>query len=196
MDRLRWVDSNARQRNAPNAKILPRILFAAKAGPCFVIGIKRFSQNVLQQAANQQVFEAQTIHEELTEAEQEELAVRQRRAEGTPCNKENFEAWNARFEAEVLAEKEEEEGGLVGDKNGGVDKSGRITGKAFFSGKAGNLEALELAAEQAEMDEDEENLEDLDEELFEDDVDLDDLDFDDDDDNDDLDDDDEEEIDI
>jgi hypothetical protein len=51
-----------------------------------------------------------------------------------------------------------------------------------------NLEALEAAAEQAEVDDDDEgNLDEVDEELFQEDVDLDDLDFDSDEDEDDVD---------
>lgn len=63
-----------------------------------------------------------------------------------------------------------------------VDKSGRSTGFQFFSGKLDNLEALEAAAEHAEVDDEEEG--ELDACLFEEDVDLDDLDFDDEDDDD------------
>ena len=150
----------------------------------------------------------------MTEAEAEELAVRKRRAEGTPCNDETFYIWRDKFDAEMKAEKlkaEEEAGGDSKKKGGGkekkvVDKSGRLTGFEQFSGQTGTLdwEAMEAATENAQRDEDSEdeeedqddeaNLEDVDEELFDvDDDDLDDLDFDDDDDDDD---DDEEEPDI
>lgn len=117
----------------------------------------------------------------------EEQAVRKRRAEGTPCNKENFEVWRTAFEQE-LEEKAAEEG-LEGEQTGKklkekkVDKSGRITGFLQFSGKVGQaVEDMEKAAEEAaDAAIDPEDL-DVDEELFdlEDDEDLDDLDFDDD----------------
>ena len=137
------------------------------------------------------------------------MAVRKRRAEGTPCTLENFEAWKARFEEEMAANKENdtEQDEKDESKAGGpkrikkvgsvtVDRSDRMTGFEYFRSKATNLEALEAAAEAAEtqemeeeeLDDDEENDEkqqlDVDEDLFEDDVDLDDLDFDDEDDDD------------
>lgn len=148
----------------------------------------------------QKAFEAQKKVEEMTEAEAEELAVRKRRAEGTPVNEETFNEWKERFEAEMLQKMEEEAVETVGEtkkkKEKVVDKSNRITGFLQFSDKSGNfnLEAMEAAAENAEVDEDEENLENVDEDLFDDDEDLDDLDFDDEDDDDD--DDDEQEPDI
>lgn len=80
------------------------------------------------------------------------------------------------------------------DKSKDVDRAGRMTGFEHFSNKMVNLEALELAAEEAEQGFA------ADEDLFEDDVDLDELDFDDEDDDDEdfeeEDDDDEEELDI
>jgi hypothetical protein len=155
-------------------------------------------------------YEAQKQKEEMTEAEAEELAVRKRRAEGTPCTDETFNAWCEKFEAERKVEKQKaaeeaaadskKKGGANKDKTKVVDKSGRLTGFEQFSGKAGTVdwEAMEAATENAQRDEDEEddeeeqddddgaNLEDVDEELFDvDDDDLDDLDFDDDDDDDD-----------
>lgn len=123
----------------------------------------------------------------MTEAEREELEVRKRRAEGKPCNKENFEAWKAQFLSEMEQAKkaaaDNEDGTTTGKAKGKnktkeVDKTGRITGFQFFSGKMDNLEALEAAAEEAAQA----DFEDVDEELFDDDVDLDDLDFDDEDD--------------
>lgn len=128
----------------------------------------------------QETFEAQVALEEITQAEQEELEVRKRREEGTPCNMENFLAWRARFEAEMAAEKENEvedtDAIKKSNKKKEVDKTGRITGRQHFADQSTNLEALEAAAEQAERDPDE-DLDDVDEELFDDDVDLDDLDF-------------------
>jgi hypothetical protein len=131
----------------------------------------------------------------MTEAEREELEVTKRRAEGTPCNKENFERWQANFLKE-LADKKLQDDGMDEDGKGGkprkdkskdVDRTGRMTGFEHFSNKMVNLEALELAAEEAEQGFA------ADEDLFEDDVDLDDLDFDDDDDDEDFEEDDEEE---
>lgn len=115
----------------------------------------------------------------MTEAEREELEVAKRRAEGTPCNKENFEIWQARFLNEMVEEREREDqtdDGKVGrkkDRSQDVDKSGRMTGFHHFSDKMNNLEALEAAAEEAEKGFE------GDEELFDEDIDLDDLDFDD-----------------
>ena len=122
------------------------------------------------------------------------MAVRKRRAEGTPCNKENFDAWKARFDEEMAKLNEDEENDETkgaGSKKAkkqvsSVDKGERITGFEYFKSKATNMEALEAAAEAAETqemedDEDEDENEkklDVDEDLFEDDVDLDDLDFD------------------
>eukprot|EP00977_Amphora_coffeiformis_P002832 scaffold528_cov165-Amphora_coffeaeformis.AAC.44 len=131
------------------------------------------------------------------------MAVRKRRAEGTPCNKENFDAWKARFEAE-MANKLDDDDNDDNDKSGGpkrikkhgsatVDRSDRITGYDYFKSKATNMEALEAAAEAAETQEmddsekDDDDELDVDEDLFEDDVDLDDLDFDDEDDEEDVD---------
>jgi len=141
----------------------------------------------MSQQKAQSAFESQKATEDMTEAEKEELAVTKRRAEGTPCNKENFEAWKERFEREMaerrlLEEAESEDASGVKSKKkdkAKVDKSGRLTGFQHFSGKQDNLEALEAAAENAVADEDEE-FEGVDEDLFDEDVDLDDLDFDDD----------------
>ena len=44
----------------------------------------------------------------MTEAEKEELAVRNRRAEGTPCTEESFLAWKTKFENEIAQEVEME----------------------------------------------------------------------------------------
>mmetsp|Transcript_13399 Transcript_13399/g.19746 ORF Transcript_13399/g.19746 Transcript_13399/m.19746 type:complete len:295 (+) Transcript_13399:127-1011(+) len=130
-------------------------------------------------------FEAQKKEEELTQAEMEEQAVRQRRAEGTPCTLENFEVWRTAFEKELEEEALEEETKMEGgkkQKEKREDKSDRITGFAHFSGKAGkavNLDEIEKAAAEAEdAPIDPEEL-DVDEDLFDldDDEDLDDLDF-------------------
>ena len=146
----------------------------------------------------------------MTEAEKEDLEVRKRRAEGTPCNKENFLAWKKRFEAE-MAQKLDDERELAkmdnmnkSKKGGGakeVDKSDRPTGYQWFTNQSNTLDVFEAAAENAERDSDEEEEEDEDidnvhEELFDEDVDLDDLDFDDDEEDDDDEDDEEEDLDI
>lgn len=121
----------------------------------------------------------------------EEQAVRKRRTEGTPCNKENFEIWREAFQKEMNEKAAEE--GVDGEQSGKkqrekkVDKSGRITGFLQFSGKVGQaVEDMEKAAEEAAgaMIDPEEL--DVDEDLFDldDDEDLDDLDFDDDEDSD------------
>jgi hypothetical protein len=119
----------------------------------------------------------------MTEAEREEIEVTKRRAEGTPCTQENFEEWQANFLQEMLTKKLNSDGLNVEDGKGkqrkdkvkDVDRTGRMTGFEHFSNKTVNLEALELAAAEAEQGFE------ADENLFEDDVDLDDMDFDDDD---------------
>ena len=169
-----------------------------KASPFYSIWVQLNSHNSTSFLAIQAVaeFEAQVRVEQMTETEAEDYEVQKRRAEGMPCNKENFEAWKQRFEAELAEEaalKESADGdtGRKGKEKKTEDKTGRITGFMQFSGAAANLQALEAAADEAEQDE----TPIIDEELFDDDEDLDDLDFDSDDDDDDeyADDDDEEE---
>jgi hypothetical protein len=124
-------------------------------------------------------FESQTVKDVFTEAELEEIEVRKRREEGTPCNKENFEAWRTRFETETsLARSEAEDyDETKKSKLKKEDRANRLTGYQQFAANM-NLEALEAAAEQAELDEQEDgNVDDV-EELFQDDVDMDDLEFD------------------
>jgi hypothetical protein len=149
-------------------------------------------------AAEATIFESQEEKDEFTATEMEEMAVQKRRAEGTPCTREHFEIWKIRFEVEMAeaaaAEDDKEETNTAGGakrvkKQGSLvtDKSGRISGFDYFRSKAGSMEALEAAAEAAaeqemEEGEEDEDLPDVDEDLFEDDVDLDDLDFDSDDD--------------
>lgn len=139
-------------------------------------------------------FESQTTHDELTEAEQEELAVRKRREQGTPCTEANFWAWKQAFEAEqaltvnnnsTTNNNNSTTTTTTADKTKAkdADRAQRLTGFEFFSSKAGNadaLEKLEAAAEEAERETTPiDHGEEYDEELFEEDVDLDDLDFDD-----------------
>ena len=113
------------------------------------------------------------------------------RAEGTPVTDETFAEWCDKFNAEIDEESECLKADAASDskKKGGkgtakeVDKSGRLTGFQHFTDKAGtlNLEAIEAAAENAQVDEDEE-VDVVDEDLFDledDDLDdLDDMDFD------------------
>jgi hypothetical protein len=123
-------------------------------------------------------YETQRKEEQISQAEAEEQSVRKRRTEGTPCTRENFEAWRDSFLKEIAENVAEEEALTDGGKRQKgekkEDKSGRITGFMQFSGKGGkNLEEMEKAAEEL----------DVDEELFDlaDEDDLDDLDFEDDD---------------
>mmetsp|Transcript_3076 Transcript_3076/g.8466 ORF Transcript_3076/g.8466 Transcript_3076/m.8466 type:complete len:304 (+) Transcript_3076:355-1266(+) len=151
--------------------------------------LKREKEKEQKQQKAKQVYEAQKKKEEMTEAETEELAVRRRRAEGTPVTDETFAEWRDRFNAEMEEARERlkaeaaAEGGKKGSSKGAekeVDKSGRLTGFQHFTSKAGgtlNLEAIEAAAENALEDENEANV--VDEDLFDvSDDDLDDLDFD------------------
>lgn len=120
----------------------------------------------------------------------EEQAVLKRRAEGTPCIRENFEQWKTSFNEEMAIQQAKHKEAAEQSSTSGrkskekkvEDKSGRTTGFAQFSNKAMNMEAIEAAAEEAENDEIDPDELDVDEELFEDDEDLDDLDFDSDDD--------------
>ena len=144
------------------------------------------------QAKQEEEFESQKASDEMTEAEQVEIAVRKRREEGTPCNDENFAIWKKKFDEEMAAKAAEEEALAETEVASGARKKakgkgeevdvtqGRLTGYDQFSGKLGimNLEAIEKAAEEAEGGAGD-NLDELDEDLFdEDDSDLDDLDFD------------------
>mmetsp|Transcript_19827 Transcript_19827/g.22489 ORF Transcript_19827/g.22489 Transcript_19827/m.22489 type:complete len:315 (-) Transcript_19827:78-1022(-) len=162
-------------------------------------------------------YESQKVIEEMTETEKEDIEVRRRRAEGTPCNKENFEIWKDKFEAEMALQAENDDEALAlkdrtnskkkNKSNGNANAEDiieeRLTGHQIFTQKMGlgSLELLEKAADEAaaaegdddDDDDDEVYVDDLDidEDLFDDEDDLDDLDFDDDDE-----DDDDDEIDI
>lgn len=111
------------------------------------------------------------------------MAVRKRRAEGTPCNRDSFEIWKSKFDQEMAALaaanlENAEEKSMAKKKIVKDEKADRKTGFEHFSDKTNNMEALEAAAEQAELDESAmEDLDDVDEDLFDDDEDLDDLDF-------------------
>lgn len=160
--------------------------------------MRRAREEAINKEKSLMQFESQKKEEEMTAAELEEIEVRKRRAEGTPCTKENFLVWKAKFEKE-MEEKEAEEANAQlkekassGKKKGGNsakkddEKESRLTGYEQFCGKMGilNLDAIEMAADEAENDPDEVDVEelDVDEDLFDDDEDLDDLDFDSDDD--------------
>mmetsp|Transcript_22285 Transcript_22285/g.46954 ORF Transcript_22285/g.46954 Transcript_22285/m.46954 type:complete len:300 (+) Transcript_22285:399-1298(+) len=160
----------------------------------YTMMLKRQKEQERDEKKAKQIYEAQKKTEELTEAESEELAVRRRRAEGTPVNDETFAEWNNKFNAEMEEERERLKAQASADskKKGSaknstkeVDKSGRLTGFQQFTDKAGtlNLEAMEAAAENAQADENEEEVDVVDEDLF--DVSDDDLDFDSDDEDDD-----------
>lgn len=143
----------------------------------------------------------------MTQAEKEELAVNKRRAEGTPCTAEYFNAWKEKFDAEMASQQQQQQ---RNQSTGGLDvntttSSSRQTGYDYFNSRAAlNWDALEEEAAAAAADEEEDDDDDVEnepesaapsrpnhvnEDLFDDDVDLDDLDFEDDDDDDDDDDD-------
>jgi hypothetical protein len=145
---------------------------------------------------------------EMSQAEMEEFIVTKRRAEGTPCTKDNFLQWLQRFDDE-MANANANTATVVASMTTSVtapltvttntttlstkgnEKAGRLTGYQYFSDKSNNnYEALEAAAERAEMeyntnaskiDDGTTSNNNIDEELFDDDIDVDDLSFDDDD---------------
>lgn len=177
--------------------------------------MRRAREEELKKEQKQQQFESQKLKEEMTQAESEEIAVRKRRAEGTPCTKENFNEWKEKFEKEIEEKEEREEAQALKDQTNSKKKGsnvktveeeqeGRLTGFQQFTEKQGlmNLDALERAAEAAEKEDSQLDVEDLDvdEDLFDDESDFDDLDFedsdDDDDESDDDDDSDEDDLDI
>ena len=134
----------------------------------------------------------------MSEAEREELIVRKRREEGTAVTDATFTEWWEKFTAEIEKKKEDERVAAAIDSkekkvtNATITEE-RLTGFQIFSDKAGvfNLEMLEAAAEEMANDTsalDQEELGDVDKDLFDDDDDLDDLEFDSDDDDDDDDD--------
>lgn len=162
--------------------------------------MRRAREEEIKKEQKQQQFESQKLKEEMTQAESEEIAVRKRRAEGTPCTKENFMAWKEKFDKEMEEKEEREHAQALKDqtnskKKGGNAKTieeeqeGRLTGFQQFTQKQGlmNLDALERAAEAAEKEDSQLDVEDLDvdEDLFDDESDFDDLDFEDSDDDDD-----------
>jgi len=153
-------------------------------GSMYAQMMRRAKEAEREKAKAAQVFEAQKKQDQLSQAELEEMAVRKRRAEGTPCTKENFliwlETWDEEMENKQEEEKEEEKTTKGKSKEKIVDYSTRMTGFEYFSGKGGlmNLDAIEAAVNEAdEQAVDVDDL-DVDEDLFDDDDDLDDLDFD------------------
>lgn len=161
------------------------------------------NNNHLLQAQAALQFESQTKKDVMSIAEQEELAVRKRREEGTPVTDDTFAEWWAKFSMEMEQKKEGERAFSVNeskdkkkDANAAIIMEVRLTGFQIFSDKAGvfNLELLEAAAEEMANDTsalDPDQLGEVDEELFDDDEDLDDLEFD----SDDVDDDDDDNVD-
>jgi len=153
--------------------------------------IRKAKEDEKKQKIAEREFEGQKKEDELTQAELDEQAVRKRRAEGTPCTKENFEKWREEFEKEMAEKAANEEAIQESGKKSKEkkeDKSSRTTGFFQFNDKSGkniNLIDIEKAVAEAE-DAMIDTVElDVDEQLFElDDDDLDDLDFDDDDSND------------
>lgn len=138
------------------------------------------------QAARQ--FESQKKKDVMSQAEQEELAVRKRREEGTPVTDASFAEWWAGFSAENARTRAAERAAAAEESkdkknvNAAVAAEERLTGFQIFSDKAGafNLAKLEAAAEELENDTSAlgpEELGEVDEALFDDDDDLDDLDF-------------------
>ncbi|OEU22194.1 RWD-domain-containing protein [Fragilariopsis cylindrus CCMP1102] len=127
--------------------------------------IKREKEKEREENKAKQIYESQKKTEIMSAAESEELAVRKRRAEGTPCTDDSFSEWAKRFSIEMKEEAERlaAETAVDPKKKGGkgaekvVDKSGRLTGHQQFTDKGGNfnLEAMEAAAENAERDENE-----------------------------------------
>jgi hypothetical protein len=157
------------------------------------------------------IYESQQANDVMSQAEIEEMIVVKRRAEGTPCTKENFLLWQQQLDDEIkngvgsstvtTATSENDTDKSTNKRTGSnitkvIDdghKIGRLTGFQYFSDKTNNYEALEAAAERAENDatfnkaDDDDNDDDVDEALFDDDVDMDDLSFDDEEDDDDED---------
>ena len=133
----------------------------------------------------------------MSQTEKEELAVRKRREEGTPVTKESFEEWRNKFNEEMEKRNKEERNATSDDAKEKKAEAAvaaiteeRLTGFEIFSDKVGvfNLENLEAAAEEMANDTsalDQDELADVDEDLFDDDDDLDDLEYDSDDDDDD-----------
>jgi hypothetical protein len=144
---------------------------------------------VLLQKRAQAAFESQKEKEEFSIAELEENAHNKRRADGTPCTNETFLQWKLKFDQEMANRQDDQENDDVAGAGGKAmkkktkeedEKAARLSGFEHFNDKTNNLEAIEAAAAQAELEENaEEELEDVNEELFfdDDDDDLDDLDF-------------------
>eukprot|EP00587_Corethron_hystrix_P008120 CAMPEP_0113316530 /NCGR_PEP_ID=MMETSP0010_2-20120614/11772_1 /TAXON_ID=216773 ORGANISM="Corethron hystrix, Strain 308" /NCGR_SAMPLE_ID=MMETSP0010_2 /ASSEMBLY_ACC=CAM_ASM_000155 /LENGTH=329 /DNA_ID=CAMNT_0000173271 /DNA_START=49 /DNA_END=1038 /DNA_ORIENTATION=+ /assembly_acc=CAM_ASM_000155 len=129
----------------------------------------------------QREYESQKTEDTMTQAEIEEMEVRKRRAEGTPCTDETFEKWANSFNAEKETEDESRNNNATTEKLNGRElflqglAKGRGIGKSAAGleaavASAGSVKKNAVAA-----------AENADEDLFDDgDSDLDDLDFDDD----------------
>ena len=127
-------------------------------------------------------FESQTKKDVMSEAEREELIVRKRREEGTAVTDATFTEWWEKFTGETEKKKDDERVAAANDSkekkvsNAAIAEE-RLTGFQIFSDKAGvfNLEMLEAAAEEMANDTsalDQEELGDVDKDLFDDDDDL------------------------
>ena len=122
---------------------------------------------------------------ELSSTELEEITLRKRREDGTPCTDETFHKWKKSFDAEMALLYSNPS---LEEKN--KEYESRPSGYEIFSSKLGllNLDALEQAAD-AILQQENYDFKDVDAQLFEE-EDFDDLDFEDEEEDDDDDDDD------
>lgn len=167
----------------------------------YAVMMRKQKEEKRAQELSDRQFESQVTTNDMSTAELEEIAVRKRRAEGTPVTDESFYAWKEKIDAEMAEKRREEEdaakrAGLSGRQKKGLAQKisaddavidERMTGFQIFSGKGGvSAEAIEAAAADAEEGGIGDTMiaDDVDENLFmsDDDLDDDDLDFDDDDD--------------
>jgi len=132
----------------------------------------------------QQEFESQKKEEVMTVAEIEEMEVRRRRAEGTPCNDETFKVWLKKYNTEMNIEMP---GKKIGDDTCGNTET-KLTGHQLFlqglaKGRGVGKSVAGLEAAVAAAGTGDKNViavaENVDEELFDEDSDFDDIDFDD-----------------
>eukprot|EP00588_Corethron_pennatum_P011532 CAMPEP_0194272778 /NCGR_PEP_ID=MMETSP0169-20130528/6249_1 /TAXON_ID=218684 /ORGANISM="Corethron pennatum, Strain L29A3" /LENGTH=333 /DNA_ID=CAMNT_0039015525 /DNA_START=138 /DNA_END=1139 /DNA_ORIENTATION=- len=134
----------------------------------------------------QQEFESQKKDDVMTVAEIEEMEVRRRRAEGTPCNDETFKVWLKKYNTEMNIEMP---GKKIGDDPCGNTET-KLTGHQLFlqglaKGRGVGKSVAGLEAAVAAAGTGDKNVtaaaENVDEELFDEDSDFDDMDFDEDD---------------
>jgi hypothetical protein len=140
--------------------------------------MRRAQEKAKEKVLAEKQYEEQRQKEEVGDTEKAEMEILRKRREGTPCNRENFLAWKAKFDAE-LAEKRLLDVEAMKDDKRLAAMAERSTGFDLFNGKGSldDIEAMADAALEAEI-----TKEEIDEGLFddEDDDDLDDLDYDDD----------------